>query len=171
MPRQGHCLRIIPPILGDPRPGIRLKSVMRIAVIADTHDRYPSGLPAMLESADEIWHLGDVCDPETLIEFEQLGIPLHIVRGNNDSHPWPLELTLVRENLKFHLVHIPPQRAPAGVQFLLHGHTHVPRDEISFSRVRWLNPGCISFPRAEVCSFAWLTLEKSMLKRWEWVTL
>ncbi len=143
---------------------------MRIAVLADTHDRYPSDLPGRLQDADEIWHLGDVCDPDTLIEFEQLGVPMQVVRGNNDLHTaWPLELTLVRENLSFHLIHIPPRRAPQGTHILLHGHTHVPRDEIDFHRVRWLNPGCIAFPRATVRTFAWLTLEKGTLKRWELV--
>ena len=39
---------------------------MRIAVLADTHDRCPAGLPGRLRGADEIWHLGDVCDPATL---------------------------------------------------------------------------------------------------------
>ena len=149
-----------------------LASDMRIAVIADTHDRYPPDLPEKLRDADEIWHLGDVCDPVTLIEFEQLGKPLQVVRGNNDSHDaWPLELNLVRENPRFHLIHIPPRRAPAGAQFLLHGHTHVPRDDIDFSRVRWLNPGCIAFPRATVRTFAWLTVEKGALQRWELVHL
>ena len=41
---------------------------MRIAVISDTHDRYPATLPERLRAADEIWHLGDVCDPEILAE-------------------------------------------------------------------------------------------------------
>jgi len=145
---------------------------MRIAVLADTHDRYPADLPGRLGGADEIWHLGDVCDPETLAEFEHLDIPLHVVRGNNDNYQaWPLEMTLVRENLSFHLVHIPPRCAPTGAHFLLHGHTHIPRDDLDFSRVRWLNPGCISFPRATIRTFAWLTVEKGALKRWELVYL
>ena len=42
----------------------------RIAVISDTHDFVPPGLPARLAAADEIWHLGDVCEPETLAVFE-----------------------------------------------------------------------------------------------------
>src|SRR4051812_29775682 len=101
---------------------------MRIAVIADTHDRYPPTLPARLKGADEIWHLGDVCAPETLVEFEQLGPPLRVVRGNCDAHPWPLSLDLEREGGRFHLVHIPPRRVPADVSIILHGHTHMPRD-------------------------------------------
>lgn len=133
---------------------------MRIAVISDTHDRFPPQLPERLRGADEIWHLGDVCEPTTLVEFEQLGVPLRVVAGNCDAHPWPLSLTLEREGLKFHLVHIPPSplRVPPGVAVLLHGHTHVPRDEM-IDGVRWLNPGCITRPnRGAPASWAWLTV-------------
>src|SRR5882672_12246764 len=102
---------------------------MRIAVFSDTHNRYPPTLPERLAAADEIWHLGDVCDPATLVEFEQLGPPLRVVLGNCDAHPWPLVLDLERGGVRFHLTHIPPGRAPPGARVVLHGHTHVPRDE------------------------------------------
>jgi putative phosphoesterase len=145
---------------------------MRIAVIADTHDRCPPDLPERLRGADEIWHLGDVCEPSVLGAFAGLGPPLLVVRGNNDDEfTWPLTLTLRREGLLFHLVHIPPPRAPAEAQVLLHGHTHVPRDDIDIRRVRWLNPGCIAFPRAKVRSFAWLTVADGALRGWETVVL
>ena len=144
---------------------------MRIAVIADTHDRYPAELPGLLRGADEIWHLGDVCAPETLVEFEMLGVPLKVVQGNNDDYAvWPLTLDLTRGGVAFHLVHIPPRRAPAGVRVLLHGHLHVPRDEVDVRGTRWLNPGCISYPRASVRSFAWLEVDKGNFK-WELVKL
>lgn len=141
---------------------------MRIAVIADTHDRYPPALPDRLRGADEIWHLGDVCDPTVLVEFEQLGPPLRVVLGNNDDYSaWPLTLDLDRVGARFHLVHIPPRRAPAGATFVLHGHTHVPRDETDALGVRWLNPGCVSRPnRGAPPSFGWLTLDKG--RRWQW---
>jgi putative phosphoesterase len=141
---------------------------MRIAVIADTHDRFPPGLPARLAGADEIWHLGDVCEPPTLVEFEQLGKPLHVVLGNNESHHfWPLELRLTREDIKCYLTHIPPGKAPAGVNVVLHGHTHVPRDETDERGVRWLNPGCITRPnRGARASFAWLELTKGQPPAW-----
>ena len=146
-------------------------NAMRIAGLADTHDRYPPSLPGRLRGADEIWHLGDVCDPATLVEFEQLGPPLHVVLGNCDSHPaWPVDLELEREGVKFYLTHIPPGQAPAGVKAILHGHTHVPRDEI-VDGVRWLNPGCITRPRGVPPSFAWLTVERGRLTRWEPVRL
>jgi hypothetical protein len=143
---------------------------MRIAVISDTHDRFPSALPERLRGADEIWHLGDVCDPDVLIAFEQLGPPLRVVVGNCDVHPWPLTLNLNRAGRRCHLVHIPPARAPAGVHLVLHGHTHVPRDETDPAGVRWLNPGCITRPnRGAPASYAWLTLEPGKDPDWQLV--
>ena len=143
---------------------------MRIAVISDTHDKFPWALPERLGEADEIWHLGDVCAPETLVEFELLGPPLRVVRGNCDAHPWPLALDLTREGVRFHLVHIPSRVAPKGTHCVLHGHTHVPRDETDPLNVRWLNPGCITRPnRGAPASFAWLTLEKGQAPRWDLV--
>lgn len=123
--------------------------------------------------ADEIWHLGDVCEPGVLAGFEQLGVPLHVVRGNNEAHNlWPAELILERAGFRFHLVHIPPRHAPPGVQAVLHGHTHVPRDETDPSGVRWLNPGCISRPnRGAPASFAWLTLGPGPEFGWKLVKL
>ena len=145
---------------------------MRIAVIADTHDRFPAGLPERLRGADEIWHLGDVCSPSTLVEFELLGTPLRVVAGNCDAHPWPLTLNLVREGHAFYLVHIPPRVAPKSADFVLHGHTHVPRDETDERGVRWLNPGCITRPnRGAPASFAWLTIGRRKAVRWELVRL
>src|SRR5436309_3320044 len=141
---------------------------MRIAVLADTHNRFPAALPERVRAADEIWHLGDVCAPETLVEFEQLGPPLRVVMGNCDAYPWPLSLTLSRGGLRFYLVHIPPSRVPAGVHCVLHGHTHVPRDETDPLGLRWLNPGCITRPnRGSPPSFGWLTVERGKPVQWE----
>jgi putative phosphoesterase len=139
---------------------------MRIAVISDTHDRFPVTLPGRLKEADEIWHLGDVCEPATLAEFQNLGRPLHVVLGNCDwDAVWPLELELEREGFRFFLTHIPPLEAPTGFAGVLHGHTHVPRDDLS-AGARWLNPGCITRPRGMPPSFAWLNLENG--KAWQW---
>jgi putative phosphoesterase len=147
--------------------------VTRIAVIADTHDRVPPGLLERLAAADEIWHLGDVCAPEVLGEFEALGRPVHAVIGNNEWHNlWPFELRLTRGGHRFHLVHIPPAKAPAGVRFVLHGHTHVPRDETDAAGVRWLNPGALCRPRdGSPVGFAWLTLAEGKPPEWRRVSL
>ena len=139
---------------------------MRIAVVADTHDRYPPGLPARLGAADEIWHLGDVCEVALLAEFTQLGQPLRVVRGNCDGHAaWPRELHLDRGGMRFFLVHIPPARVPPGTDAVVHGHTHMPRDETDALGVRWLNPGCITRPRRGMPpSFGWLTIRPGKLE-------
>ncbi len=146
---------------------------MRIAVFADTHDHYPPELPARLAAADEIWHLGDVCAPEVLAEFARPGRPLQVVLGNNETHNlWPATLVLEREGWRCCLTHIPPRRSPPGVQLVLHGHTHVPRDETDAAGVRWLNPGCISrAQRGAPPSYAWLTLEKNRPPVWKLVPL
>lgn len=126
-------------------------------MISDTHDRVPAGLPARLHAADEVWHLGDVCMPSVLAHLERECPPLRVVMGNCDSDfSWPLELELEREGARFYLTHIPPSANPRGTHFVLHGHTHVPRDEM-IRGVRWLNPGCISRAnRGAPASFGWL---------------
>jgi uncharacterized protein len=141
----------------------------RIAVISDTHDRLPAGLTARWREADEIWHLGDVCEPSVLAEIELLGRPLVVVRGNCDAWPaWPLERRLERGGYRCLLTHIPPARPVAGVDLVFHGHTHVPRDETDPLGVRWLNPGCISRPnRGAPASWAWLELATGQSPRWQ----
>ena len=125
-----------------------------------------------MRAADEIWHLGDVCAPEILDEFLALGPPLVVMQGNCDTEEaWPLALTLKRESVRFYLTHIPPAATdvPKGTVAVLHGHTHVPRDEV-IRGVRWLNPGCITRPRGDAGrSFAWLTVQDGKLTSWEFV--
>lgn len=142
--------------------------MLRIAVISDTHDYVPDGLPERLAVADEIWHLGDVCESRTLDLFRAVGRPVLAVLGNNEDHThWPLERRLEREGHRFFLTHIPPTRRPLDAEFVLHGHTHVPRDETDEAGVRWLNPGCIARAgRATGPTFAWLELERGKPPVW-----
>lgn len=123
-----------------------MPSPLRIFILADTHNRLPANLEAMAREADEIWHLGDVCDPAILQAIENFGPPVTIVRGNCDSNSeWPLVVDLERNGVRFRLVHIPPERAPASADVVLHGHTHVPRNE-RLEGVLFLNPGCVTRP-------------------------
>ncbi len=119
---------------------------LRIFVLADTHNHLPDQLEALAEGADEIWHLGDVCAPSLLVSLENLGPPVSLVRGNCDGNfDWPPMLDLTRNGVRFRLVHIPPARAPEKIDVLLHGHTHVPRNERR-DGVLYLNPGCVTRP-------------------------
>jgi putative phosphoesterase len=141
---------------------------VQIAVIADTHDKLPYKLVEMISGADEIWHLGDVCSEWILDELRAGGKPLKVVRGNCDAiTEWPLTLDFERSGLRIHLVHIPPEYPPAGADLVLHGHTHVPRNE-RIGKTVFLNPGCITRPnRGAPSSYAWLTLHPNGEYRWE----
>jgi putative phosphoesterase len=140
---------------------------MRIAVIADTHDRLPAHVCAAIAGADEIWHLGDVCMPALLDSVAQLGPPVKVVRGNCDDCPdWPLALDFEREGFSIVLTHIPPHLPPRGAALLLHGHTHVPRNEL-VGGTRVLNPGCITRPnRGAPASYGWLELRRGESPQW-----
>ena len=141
---------------------------MRIAVIADTHNQLPRTLLRSIADADEIWHLGDVTDERILEEIRALDRPLKIVCGNCDEcSDWPWTLDFEMAGLKIRLTHIPPAQAPPGVDLLLHGHTHVPRDE-RIGATRFLNPGCIGRPnRGAPPSYAWLTLAEGESLMWK----
>lgn len=143
--------------------------IHRIAVIADTHNRLPDSVVREISPANEIWHLGDVMRPETLDPLKKLSAPLTLVRGNNDAcMDWPESMLLDRWGMTFYLVHIPPRRMP-DVDYLLHGHTHVPRDEM-FGSTRILNPGTTGKPnKGAPPSYAWLEIEKNGTVHWRMV--
>ena len=139
----------------------------KILVLADTHDRLPSSVSTLAKGADEIWHLGDVCAEKIVDELRAIGPPVTVVRGNCDSNnAWPLVVDLVRGGLKLRLQHIPPERVPNNVDVVLHGHTHVPRNERR-SGVLFLNPGCVTRPnRGSAPSVAWLEISNNGTLTW-----
>ncbi|HST30056.1 MAG TPA: metallophosphoesterase family protein [Chthoniobacterales bacterium] len=143
----------------------------RILVIADTHNKLPEHVLDLAGNADEIWHLGDVCEPTITDDLEAIGLPLTVVRGNCDwNSDWPLVIDLTRESLKFRLQHVPPDVPPDDVDVVLHGHTHVPRNE-QRRGVLFLNPGCVTRPnRGSPKSVAWLDVANGKLK-WQLVEL
>jgi len=140
---------------------------LKIFVMADTHDRLPPTIATLARDSDEIWHLGDVCAPSILEVVEEIGPPVTIVKGNCDDDPrWPPVVELERHGVRFHLVHIPPSQPPPKVDVVLHGHTHVPRDETK-EGVRFLNPGCVTRPnRGSPPSVATLEIETNGALRW-----
>jgi putative phosphoesterase len=145
---------------------------LRILVLADTHDRLPEKVSILAEEADEIWHLGDVCAERILDELRALRPLVLVARGNCDSnYEWPLVVDLVRRGLKFRLQHIPPERPPPDVDVLLHGHTHVPRNE-KRGGVLFLNPGCVTRPNQGArASVAWLEIRPNGKLNWDLVSL
>jgi putative phosphoesterase len=137
----------------------QLTDSVDICVLADTHNRLPETVKEIAKDADEIWHLGDVCAETILDELRAIGPRVTVVRGNCDSHvEWPLVLDLVRGGLKFRLQHVPPDHVPDEVDVVLHGHTHVPRNERRGSML-FLNPGCVTRAnQGAPPSVAWLEI-------------
>lgn len=145
---------------------------LRIFVLADTHNRLLPNLADLARDADQIWHLGDVCADYILEEIRAFGPPVVVVRGNCDSNfEWPLVLNMKLAGIRFCLMHIPPNVAPRDADVILHGHTHVPRDEVR-NGVRFLNPGCITRPnRGAPRSAARLEISGSGDLKWELLLL
>jgi len=131
----------------------------KIFVLADTHNRLPTIIETLAVDADEIWHLGDVCSERILDELRAIGPPVKVARGNCDANSdWPLVVDLVRGGLRFRLQHIAPERPPENIEVVLHGHTHVPRNQ-RLGGVLFLNPGCVTRPnRGSPASVAWLKI-------------
>jgi hypothetical protein len=145
---------------------------LKILVLADTHDKLSAKIEALAIGADEIWHLGDVCAPNILQTIETFGPPVTVVRGNCDSNfDWPLTVDLKRNGVRLQLVHIPPEGVPENVDVVLHGHTHVPRNEV-LEEVRFLNPGCVTRPnRGAPPSVAFLEIAADGKLTWRLTTL
>ena len=144
---------------------------MRIFVLADTHNKLPPVIVDLATGAEEIWHLGDVCAERILDELRTVTSRITVVRGNCDSNfDWPLAVDLARAGKRFRLQHIPPERPPENADVVLHGHTHVPRNE-KRGGVWFLNPGCVTRPNQGAApSVAWLEIVDSKIE-WRLVAL
>lgn len=147
------------------------EAMRRIFVLADTHNRLPERVKEIAKSADEIWHLGDICAESILDELRTVGPQVTVVRGNCDTNSdWPLVVDLVRGGFKLRLQHIPPDHSPKDADVVLHGHTHVPRNERRGS-ILFLNPGCVTRAnQGAPPSVAWLEIADKKMN-WKLVLL
>jgi putative phosphoesterase len=146
--------------------------MITVFVLADTHNKLPQNVVHLAGGADEIWHLGDVCAESILDELRAIGRRVTVVRGNCDSnYEWPLVVDLARGGLRFRLQHVPPTQLPDDVDIVLHGHTHVPRNERRGS-ILFLNPGCVTRPnRGAPASVARLTISDDGKLDWRLILL
>src|SRR5437867_11449030 len=98
----------------------------RIFVLADTHNRLPERVKEIAKSADEIWHLGDICAQSILDELRAVGPQVTVVRGNCDSNTdCPLVVDLMRGGFKLRLQHIPPDHSSYDADVLLYVYIHL----------------------------------------------
>ena len=144
-----------------------------LGLLADTHgraERTTAALDRLLEAgATTILHLGDVGGERVIDRLA--GLPVHLLFGNVDeerslaSYAIALELRPHHPAVRFrmggrriiathgHLASVVEDAHEAGPDYLLHGHTHVVRDE-TIDGVRVLNPGAVH--RAKVHTVATL---------------
>ena len=135
----------------------------RVALVSDTHGLLRDDALRALRGASRILHMGDVGSPEVLDGLRAIA-PVTAVRGNVDRGEWAREL---RETemveisgrnlfLLHNLAELDLDPAVAGIEMVLYGHSHVPKEEEK-GGVRYVNPGSIGPRRFDLpISFAFL---------------
>lgn len=137
---------------------------MTVAFIADTHDRTAvarrMARVCRHHDVDELVHLGDVCQPETLGEFGEFDV--HWITGNGDqphkealnkvadlmdvsAHQWYAELEFgdvtfyCRHGMEHDLSYLIAAKK-SSIDYVMHGHWHhQERSPVGSAEV--LNPG------------------------------
>jgi uncharacterized protein len=126
--------------------------MIKIAIISDTHGTLtPNALDA-ISDVDHILHAGDIGAPEILQRLRTIA-PVNAVRGNMDGGDWcrnlPMTDMVELDTTTFYLLHdlnrldLDPQAA--GVQVVIHGHTHCVANNTR-AGVLYFNPGSASRP-------------------------
>lgn len=157
-------------------------STHRIGLLSDTHGRAAVAHAAVrtlrAHGATMLIHLGDVGTDEVLEAMT--GFDAHVVFGNCDADEAALarhadrlgitvhhpvgRLEIGGRTIVFSHGHMPEllnRAAAEGVDYVLHGHTHVQRDERR-GRTRIINPGALC--RAARFTVAILTPENDQLE-------
>lgn len=125
-----------------------------VGIISDTHGRISDDALAALAGVDCIIHAGDIGSQSVLLELEALA-PVTAVLGNNDLYddygPGVKDsASQTIGGVRLFVSHYPKdaERAADSGEYdlAIHGHTHVPRDEMR-GECRIVNPGGAFRPR------------------------
>lgn len=109
-----------------------------VGIISDTHGRIGNEALEALAGVDFIIHAGDIGSLDVLMELEAIA-PTIAVLGNNDYNvdygPGVHEsATQIIDGVRLFVSHYPrdAERAAESGEYdlAIHGHTHVPRDEV-----------------------------------------
>lgn len=141
-----------------------------LGLLSDSHDNVPLvRLVAELfreRRVEHVFHLGDVCDPATLDPFE--GVPLTVVRGNNDDEPWPdswrQEIAGVRVGATHGHMRGTLDALVASCDVVLHGHTHARRRE-RVGGALVVNPGALYRTTTRTCALLELPSKRVVFYR------
>ena len=125
---------------------------MRIGLISDIHGELPEGARAALQGVDRILCAGDLELMQSYWDLESIA-PTICVAGNCDRSiesflNLPFCAMPLIEGVRFFMVHRPEDIGVPSedVQVVVHGHTHIPRNEV-IKGVRYINPGSARQPR------------------------
>lgn len=141
--------------------GVFCVNEMKIGVVCDTHNnvRNVRQIVELFNAAkvDRVIHTGDITKGSTLDLFGALACPLYGVFGNNDVEREGLAASIARHRFEFQdpplrltwhgrsilVVHDPAMLEHVGLgdsDLVLHGHTHLIREERTCERLIF-NPG------------------------------
>lgn len=125
---------------------------MKIVIVSDTHgDTYALQQVLLREQKVDLFlHAGDVVAPKEAIS------PFAAVRGNCDGYyrqDYPVSYEYMTPLGKLHMEHIHtvleakiPELKDNGIKIVIHGHTHVRREEV-INGVYVFCPGSLTYPR------------------------
>ncbi|MDJ1506733.1 metallophosphoesterase family protein [Xanthocytophaga agilis] len=130
---------------------------MKIGLISDTHSFLDSKVFDYFQHCDEIWHAGDIGEPEVITQLENFK-PVRAVYGNIDApeirQKYPENQRFVCENSDIWITHIgghPPRYNPKVLKLLkdnppnifICGHSHILRvmPDQQFGNFIYMNPG------------------------------
>jgi uncharacterized protein len=130
---------------------------MKIGLISDTHSYLDAKVFDYFKNCDEIWHAGDIGDPEIIHSLEKVK-PLRAVYGNIDNKDlqikFPEDLWIECEGFTVWMTHIggaPPNYNPRVKKILkekvpnlfICGHSHILRikRDANYKNMLYLNPG------------------------------
>jgi len=75
---------------------------MKICIVSDSHDKRTLLENAVAQAkalgAEAVLHCGDVVAPSTLKVLQPLGLPVHVIHGNNTGDLYMLSRVAAREN-------------------------------------------------------------------------
>jgi len=145
---------------------------MKICIVSDSHDRGPMLATAIAEAktrgAESVLHCGDLIGTNTLLASLKLGLPIHVIHGNNLGDPVSISRLACQSNgqLQYHgndaslelhgrkifmthYPHIGQAFAAAGDHDLICcGHSHEPQissqDNVKGGTTLLVNPGTVA---------------------------
>lgn len=139
---------------------------MTIGIISDTHGIFREDWKSYFNQCDCLLHAGDVNTKRCYEQFQSLGIPVYLVRGNTDYGEWaeylPEFMQVPLGGKLFYLVHnkadLPFDLTDAD--FIVYGHTHCFAHEERYGKI-FLNPGSAGESRGDSKSMILLELKET----------